>query len=111
MKKFCFATLLVISIVILAGCKAAPKAESNDKEAIFTNEELYEISAPLIESSIDAYEKIMCCEFEVTKKEKLISGFDYIHHNSLRWKIRLRLSLSAYCYNVSIVCLLFILSK
>ncbi len=85
MKKFCFATLLVISIAILAGCNVAPKAESNDKEAIFTDEELYAISAPLIESSIDAYEKIMCCEFEVTKKEKLISGFDYIHHNSLMY--------------------------
>lgn len=85
MKKFCLLVLIVISIAVLTGCETVSKTELIDEKVLFTDEELCEISVPLIYSSIDVYSKIMCCEFELLEKEKLIPGFDYIHYNSLMY--------------------------
>ncbi|MBR6632694.1 MAG: hypothetical protein IKL05_00140 [Clostridia bacterium] len=85
MKKFCLSVLIVISIVVLSGCSTVPKTQLIDENVLFTDEEICGISVPLIESSIDVYSKIMCCEFEILEKEKLIPGFDYIHYNSLMY--------------------------
>ncbi len=85
MKRFYLSMLVVMSLVVLIGCNSEPNTELLDAELIYSDEELSEIAIPLIESSIDVYDKIMCCNFELTQAEKLKPGFDYIHNNSLMY--------------------------